>query len=75
MKDKADAVILIGEEQTKEIARGLNDVGLENVYIENNMASGLKKALEITSIGDTVLIENDLPSVFYSKSDLMKGGK
>ena len=75
MKDKVDAVILVGEEQTKEIARGLRDVGFEEIYIENDMASSLKKVLEITNSGDTVLIENDLPSVFYSKSDLVKGGK
>ena len=48
---------------------------MARLYIENDMASGLKKALEITNVGDTVLIENDLPSVFYSKSDLVKGGK
>ena len=75
MKDKVDSVILIGEEQTKEIYRGLMDVGFENVYIENTMQLGLKKALEITDAGDTVLIENDLPSVFFGKSDLRKGGK
>ena len=51
------------------------DVGFENVYIENTMQLGLKKALEITDAGDTVLIENDLPSVFFGKSDLRKGGK
>ena len=75
MKDKVDAVILVGEQQTKEIHRGLTDVGFENIYVADNMSLALNKALEITSVGDTVLIENDLPSVFYSKSDLMKGGK
>ena len=77
MKDKADAVVLVGEEQTRSIYRGLEECGFDKdcIFVVASMQEGLLKALEITRENDTILIENDLPDVFYSKADLQKGGK
>ncbi len=65
----ADAVILVTKKQTKNIRVGLVSAGYnqEKITTVGGMRDALKLAREMTSAGDVVLIENDLPDAFEEK--------
>lgn len=58
-----DVAILVGNKRSKPIEKGLLDAGFDsmNIYVVPNLNSATKKLAEITSVGDVVLFENDLP--------------
>jgi UDP-N-acetylmuramoyl-tripeptide--D-alanyl-D-alanine ligase len=62
----ADAIILIGEKQTKDIKEGIEEekYNKENIYILNDVKQAFP-LIEKLSDGKTyVLLENDLPDLF-----------
>ena len=66
MKDKADAVVLVGETQTRPIKKGLEDAGYDMSHV--TVLSTEKEAFgwvwQNTTSADTILLENDLPDAF-----------
>ena len=59
-----DYVILVGEKQTRPIARGLADAGFpaEKLYIAESLKDGLEHAHTLkTERKKIILLENDLP--------------
>lgn len=58
-----DVAILVGNKRSKPIEKGLLDAGFDsmNIYVVPDLNSATKKLAEITSVGDVVLFENDLP--------------
>ncbi|MDD6467207.1 MAG: UDP-N-acetylmuramoyl-tripeptide--D-alanyl-D-alanine ligase [Erysipelotrichaceae bacterium] len=71
IKDCADVVCFVGEHQTQSIQAGLLQSGFpsENIFVVNSMAEALQKSLELTTVGDCILIENDLPKVYQDQRD------
>lgn len=61
-----DHVVLIGHKKTRSIVEGLQSVGFskEKIVVLNNVYEGFRYLSTITSKGDVVLIENDLPDNF-----------
>ena len=61
-----DEVILIGENKTKSIVKGLQskDYPQEHIHICQTVFEGFGKIRELVRAGDVVLIENDLPDNF-----------
>lgn len=61
-----DQVILIGENKTRHIVKGLKeaDYNMENVAILKTVYDGFAHIRNIIGKGDVVLIENDLPDNF-----------
>lgn len=59
----ADVAILVGTKRSKPIEKGLLDAGFDtmNIYVVPDLNVATKKLAEITSVGDVVLFENDLP--------------
>lgn len=59
----ADVAILVGTKRSKPIEKGLLDAGFDtmNIYVVPDLNAATKKLAEITSVGDVVLFENDLP--------------
>ena len=66
MVDKVDFVLLVGEKQTKPIAKGLKDAGfnMDNVRIFKDVRDALQYVYTKFSTKDTILLENDLPDAF-----------
>ncbi|MEG0909844.1 MAG: cyanophycin synthetase, partial [Bacilli bacterium] len=64
-----DAVILVGEEQTKPILDGLKEEKFKekNVYIINDVKMAFKLMQELKEKTTYVLLENDLPDIFNEK--------
>ena len=64
-----DAVILVGEEQTKPILDGLNEKKYKekNIYVINDVKIAFKLMHEIKDKTTYVLLENDLPDIFNEK--------
>ena len=59
-----DYVILVGEKQTRPIARGLADAGFpaEKLYIAESLKDGLEHSHALkTERKKIILLENDLP--------------
>lgn len=61
-----DKVILIGENKTRYIVKGLKaaDYNMDNVAVLKTVYDGFAHIRSIISKGDVVLIENDLPDNF-----------
>lgn len=59
-------VVLIGENKTKDIYRGLedSDYPMDKVVVKKTVYEGFAYLRNIVSQGDVVLIENDLPDNF-----------
>ena len=66
MLNKADYVLLVGEKQTKQIYKGLNDCGynMNNVIVFDNVKQAINYVYGKFSVSDTILLENDLPDAF-----------
>jgi UDP-N-acetylmuramoyl-tripeptide--D-alanyl-D-alanine ligase len=66
MKDKADAVVLVGETQTKPIYKGLQDAGydMSRVTVLATEKEAFGWVWQNTTAEDTILLENDLPDAF-----------
>ncbi len=66
MKDKADVVVLVGENQTKPIYEGLRDSGfeMENVVVVKTVREAFQFIYRHATPEDTILLENDLPDAF-----------
>ncbi|MCR4950655.1 MAG: UDP-N-acetylmuramoyl-tripeptide--D-alanyl-D-alanine ligase [Solobacterium sp.] len=66
MKDKADIVILVGENQTKPIVEGLEASGFDmnNVHVMNTVKEAFAYVYQHCTPKDTILLENDLPDAF-----------
>ena len=66
MKDKADYVILVGEQQTKPIVNGLQESGFDMDHVK--VVKMVKEAFGLVyaqaTPEDTILLENDLPDAF-----------
>ena len=64
-----DAVILVGEEQTKPIFDGLKEMKYKekNIYVINDVKIAFKLMHEIKDKTTYVLLENDLPDIFNEK--------
>ena len=64
-----DAVILVGEEQTKPILDGLKEMKYKekNIYVINDVKIAFKLMHEIKDKTTYVLLENDLPDIFNEK--------
>ncbi|MEG2250251.1 MAG: UDP-N-acetylmuramoyl-tripeptide--D-alanyl-D-alanine ligase [Bacilli bacterium] len=64
-----DAVILVGEEQTKPILDGLKEEKFKekNIYIINDVKMAFKLMQELKEKTTYVLLENDLPDIFNEK--------
>lgn len=67
--DVCDAVILVGEEQTKPIYDGLKEKNYKekNIYIINDVKVAFKLMHELKDKQTYVLLENDLPDIFNEK--------
>ncbi|MBQ2408013.1 MAG: UDP-N-acetylmuramoyl-tripeptide--D-alanyl-D-alanine ligase [Bacilli bacterium] len=67
--DVCDAVILVGEEQTKPIYDGLMEKKYKekNIYVINDVKIAFKLMHEIKDKTTYVLLENDLPDIFNEK--------
>lgn len=65
--DACDLVILVGEEQTKPIRRGLETAGFPHGSVQTVADSlGAQQLLAETSrAGDVILFENDLPDLYH----------
>jgi UDP-N-acetylmuramoyl-tripeptide--D-alanyl-D-alanine ligase len=63
ISEVCDYVILIGENKTAAIKKGLEDSGynMENVAVMKSVYDGFNQIRQIASKGDIILIENDLP--------------
>ncbi len=59
----ADYVILVGEEQTKPILKGLQDKHYpkQNTFVAKNLQEALQEMNRITASNTVILLENDLP--------------
>ncbi len=71
----SDIAILIGENKTKDIYRGIIDEGYqkENIYIFNDVQEGIRLLKELKTNKDLfALIENDLPDSFNEKGSVKK---
>lgn len=66
MKDKADLVILVGEQQTKAIKEGLEESGFDmnNVRVCKSVKEAFTLVYKLATPEDTILLENDLPDAF-----------
>jgi len=66
ISEVCDYVILIGENKTAAIKKGLVDSGydMSKVAVMKNVFEGFNQIRSIASKGDVVLIENDLPDNF-----------
>jgi len=66
ISEVCDYVILIGENKTAAIKKGLLDSGydMSKVAVMKNVFEGFSQIRSIASKGDVVLIENDLPDNF-----------
>lgn len=66
ISEVCDYVILIGENKTASIVKGLEASGynMEQVFIMRNVYEGFKQIRAIAKKGDVILIENDLPDNF-----------
>lgn len=62
----ADEVILVGEQQTRYIYKGLlqTNMDMSSVHVVKMTKDALALCTKIASSEDTVLIENDLPDAF-----------
>lgn len=69
MKGKADAVILVGEKQTKPIYNGLKETGFkkENIYVLNDLKKAFNLIQALKDKKTYVLLENDLPDIFNER--------
>lgn len=70
MAKVADYVVLIGEERTKAIYKGLLDNGFnkDNIFILNNVAKSFEIVASIAREKKTyALYENDLPDIYTEK--------
>ena len=67
--DVCDAVILVGEKQTKKIYDGLKEKKYKekNIYIINDVKVAFKLMHELKDKQTYVLLENDLPDIFNEK--------
>ena len=63
MASCTDIAILIGIKRSKPIEEGLIEAGFDrmNIYVVPDLDSATKKLAEVTSAGDVILFENDLP--------------
>ncbi|MBQ9987624.1 MAG: UDP-N-acetylmuramoyl-tripeptide--D-alanyl-D-alanine ligase [Erysipelotrichales bacterium] len=61
-----DEVYLVGVNQTKAIVEGLKESGfdMENVYVCPNVQDAFNQVRLRAKVGDTILLENDLPDAF-----------
>ena len=66
MKDKADYVILVGEQQTKPIVDGLKESGfdMDHVKVVKTVKEAFGLVYSQATAEDTILLENDLPDAF-----------
>ncbi len=66
MKDKADYVILVGEQQTKPIVNGLQESGfdMDHVKVVKTVKEAFGLVYAQATPEDTILLENDLPDAF-----------
>ncbi len=66
MKDKADIVILVGENQTRPIYEGLEESGFDmnNVHVMKTVKEAFAFVYQHCTPKDTILLENDLPDAF-----------
>lgn len=66
MLNKVDYCILVGENQTKHIYRGLQDAGFDmaNVSVVPKVKDAFDIVYKLASTEDTILLENDLPDAF-----------
>lgn len=62
----ADLVVLVGDQQTTAIQRGLQDQGYpeDQIHIFSSLKEAQAWLATVLSAGDTVLYENDLPDQF-----------
>ena len=62
----ADAIILIGEKQTKDILEGIQEEKYkkENIYILNDVKQAFPLIEQLSDDKTYVLLENDLPDLF-----------
>lgn len=63
MASCVDIAILIGIKRSKPIEEGLIEAGFDrmNIYVVPDLDSATKKLGEVTTAGDVILFENDLP--------------
>lgn len=66
ISEVCDYVILIGENKTASIVKGLEASGynMNQVFVMRNVYEGFKQIRAIAKKGDVILIENDLPDNF-----------
>lgn len=66
MKDRADVVILVGKQQTKDIYEGLKSSGflMDHVLVFDHVHHAFDYVQRNASIHDMILLENDLPDAF-----------
>ena len=66
MKDKADYVILVGEQQTRPIVDGLRESGfdMDHVKVVKTVKEAFGLVYSQATAEDTILLENDLPDAF-----------
>ena len=66
MKDKVDAVILVGAKHTKPIAKALRDCDFDmtSVKVVDSEMAAFEYVYQNFSKDDTILLENDLPDAF-----------
>jgi len=61
-----DEVYLVGIQQTKAIVEGLQKSGFEmsNVHVFATIHEAYHQVRSRAQVGDTILLENDLPDAF-----------
>lgn len=66
MKDCVDEVYLVGVNQTKPIMQGLQESGfdMDHVYVFAGVHDAFAQVRSRVLVGDTILLENDLPDAF-----------
>ncbi len=66
MVGRVDDVVLVGAARTVAIAEGLRENGMppDHVHVEQTLFDARKTVARISSPGDVVLFENDLPDQF-----------